>query len=175
MVVSKFIGETEKNLSNIFTQAENKNWILFFDEADALFGKRTQTSSSNDRYANQEVAYLLQRIEDFPGVVILATNLKANLDEAFSRRFQSMIYFPVPTADHRKKLWAQSFSDKFVMEAELDLNDISKKYEMAGGAIINVARYCSLMALKRGSPGILKKDLLKGIRKEFAKEGKIVV
>jgi len=96
LVVSKYIGETEKNLANVFDQAQVRDWILFFDEADALFGKRTQTSSSNDRYANQEVSYLLQRVEDFPGVVILATNLKGNMDEAFGRRFQSMIYFPVP-------------------------------------------------------------------------------
>ncbi|MDP4209266.1 MAG: ATP-binding protein [Bacteroidota bacterium] len=174
MVVSKYIGETEKNLSNVFDQAEHKNWILFFDEADALFGKRTQTSSSNDRYANQEVSYLLQRIEDFPGVVILATNLKANLDDAFSRRFQSMIYFPMPGFDHRKKLWQGAFSDKCVLEPAIDLDEISRKYELAGGAIINVLRYCSLMALKRDSSTILKKDLLAGIRKEFAKDGKTV-
>lgn len=174
MVVSKFIGETEKNLSQVFDQAVHKKWILFFDEADALFGKRTQTSSSNDRYANQEVSYLLQRIEDFPGVVILATNLKANLDDAFSRRFQSMIYFPVPSPQHRKKLWQNAFSDKCTLEPEIDLDDIARKYEMAGGAIINVLRYCSLLALKRGSNIILKKDILKGIRKEFAKEGKTV-
>lgn len=174
MVVSKFIGETEKNLSQVFDQAVHKNWILFFDEADALFGKRTQTSSSNDRYANQEVSYLLQRIEDFPGVVILATNLKANLDEAFSRRFQSMIYFPIPGPEHRKKLWQSAFSSKCTLEPDIDLNDIARKYEMAGGAIINVLRYCSLLALKRGSNMILKKDILKGIRKEFAKDGKTV-
>ncbi len=174
MVVSKFIGETEKNLSQVFDQAVHKNWILFFDEADALFGKRTQTSSSNDRYANQEVSYLLQRIEDFPGVVILATNLKANLDEAFSRRFQSMIYFPIPGPEHRKRLWQGAISNKCTFEPAIDLNEIAHKYEMAGGAIINVIRYCSLLALKRNSNTILKKDLLKGIRKEFAKEGKTV-
>ena len=83
-----YIGETEKNLAKVFDLAENRNWILFFDEADALFGKRTSTNTSNDRHANQEVAYLLQRIEDFPGMVILATNLRSNIDEAFSRRFQ---------------------------------------------------------------------------------------
>ena len=174
MVVSKFIGETEKNLSNIFDQAEHKNWILFFDEADALFGKRTQTSSSNDRYANQEVSYLLQRIEDFPGVVILATNLKANLDEAFSRRFQSMIHFPIPNVEHRKKLWQNAFSEKCILDTDIDLNEISRKYELAGGAIINVLRYCSLMAVKRGNNMIHKKDIVTGIRKEFGKEGKIV-
>ena len=174
MVVSKFIGETEKNLANVFDQAQNKNWILFFDEADALFGKRTQTSSSNDRYANQEVSYLLQRIEDFPGVVILATNLKANLDEAFSRRFQSMIYFPLPGPEQRLRLWQQSFSGKSVIGEDVDLQDIAEKYELAGGAIINVTRYASLMALKRDSHLILKKDMLTGIRKEFLKEGKTV-
>ena len=96
MVVSKYIGETEKNLAGIFDQAESKNWILFFDEADALFGTRTQTSSAHDRYANQEVSYLLQRIEDFNGITILASNMKANIDEAFSRRIQSMVHFPMP-------------------------------------------------------------------------------
>lgn len=174
MVVSKYIGETEKNLGNIFDQGENKNWILFFDEADALFGKRTQTSSSNDRHANQEVSYLLQRVEDFPGVVILATNLKANLDEAFTRRFQSMIYFPMPTPEHRVKLWQQAFSEHTVLDADVNLDEIAKKYEMAGGAIINVTRYASLMALKRNSNLILMKDIVTGIRKEFGKEGKTV-
>jgi hypothetical protein len=174
MMVSKYIGETEKNLSNVFDQAEHKNWILFFDEADALFGKRTQTSSANDRYANQEVSYLLQRMEDFPGVVILATNLKANLDEAFSRRFQSMVYFPVPGPAQRLLLWQQSFSEKTVLEDQEGLNAIAEKYEMTGGAIINVTRYSSLQALKRGTNVILQRDILAGIRKEFGKEGKTV-
>ena len=105
MIVSKYIGETEKNLAKVFDLAENRNWILFFDEADALFGKRTSTNTSNDRHANQEVAYLLQRIEDFPGMVILATNLRSNIDEAFSRRFQSVIYFPMPTEELRAEIW----------------------------------------------------------------------
>lgn len=174
MVVSKFIGETEKNLANVFDQAEHKNWILFFDEADALFGKRTQTSSSNDRYANQEISYLLQRIEDFPGVVILATNLKANLDDAFSRRFQSMIHFPVPGPEQRLRLWKQSFSEKSRLEDGINLEEIATKYEMTGGAMINVSRYSSLMALKRGDNIILKRDIMAGIRKEFGKEGKTV-
>lgn len=174
MVVSKFIGETEKNLSNIFDQAEHKNWILFFDEADALFGKRTQTSSANDRYANQEVSYLLQRIEDFPGVVILATNLKANLDEAFSRRFQSMIHFPIPSAPQRKKLREKAFTEKMILAEDVNLDEIAQKFELAGGAIINVLRYVSLIAIKRGDNKIIKKDLISSIRREFGKEGKIV-
>ncbi len=174
MVVSKYIGETEKNLANIFDQAENKNWLLFFDEADALFGKRTQTSSSNDRYANQEISYLLQRIEDFPGVVMLATNIKANLDEAFSRRFQSMIYFPMPDAYQRKRLWENVFSAKSVLEEKINLQEIADKYELTGGAIINIARYCSLMALKDGTNIIRLKYMMEGISREFKKEGRIV-
>jgi Cdc6-like AAA superfamily ATPase len=174
MVVSKYIGETEKNLANVFDQAENKNWILFFDEADALFGKRTQTSSSNDRYANQEVSYLLQRIEDYPGVIILATNIRANLDDAFSRRFQSMIYFALPDAQQRLRLWQNGFSHKSSLEASMDLDAMAQKYEMSGGAITNVVRYASMRALKRGDAVIMQKDILAGIRKEYAKEGKIV-
>ncbi len=93
-VVSKYIGETEKNLDAVFEKATNKDWILFFDEADALFGKRTDVKDSHDRYANQEVSYLLQRIEDHPGLSILATNLKGNIDKAFTRRFQTVLQFP---------------------------------------------------------------------------------
>ena len=95
MIVSKYIGETEKNLSRVFDAAEHKNWILFFDEADALFGKRTDVRDAHDKYANQEVAYLLQRIEDYKGLVILATNMKNNIDDAFIRRFQTIIRFPL--------------------------------------------------------------------------------
>ena len=95
MIVSKYIGETEKNLELVFARAENKGWILFFDEADALFGKRTNIKDAHDKYANQEVAYLLQKIEDYNGLVILATNMKSNIDEAFTRRFQTIIRFPL--------------------------------------------------------------------------------
>lgn len=174
MVVSKYIGETEKNLSGVFDQAEHKHWILFFDEADALFGRRTQTSSSNDRYANQEVSYLLQRIEDFPGVVILATNLKANMDEAFSRRFQSMIYFPMPGPEERLLLWQRSFPEKMELEDKEGLKVIAEKYEMTGGAIINVTRYAALLTLRRNINVIRHEDILAGIRKEFGKEGRTV-
>lgn len=173
MVVSKYIGETEKNLSSVFDQAENKDWILFFDEADALFGKRTKVNDAHDRYANQEVSYLLQRIEDFPGVVILASNFKSNLDEAFTRRFQSMIHFPAPTSEERYVLWKKSFSELSVLEANIDLEDISEKYEVTGGSIMNVVRYVSLLSVARESNIILKKDLIDGIRREFRKDGKL--
>ena len=105
-VVSKYIGETEKNLEGLFGRAENMNCILFFDEADAPFGKRTNVSDAHDRYANQEVAYLLQRVEDYDGLVILASNYSSNIDEAFMRRFQAVVHFPMPTQTERKRLWS---------------------------------------------------------------------
>ncbi len=172
-VVSKYIGETEKNLANIFDQAENKNWILFFDEADALFGKRTSNSDAKDRYANQEIAYLLQRIEDFPGVVVLASNLKSNIDEAFARRFQSIIYFPMPRPEQRLKLWKNAFENCQLAE-NVDLPQIAEKFELTGGAIINVLRYCSLLAVEKDPPIIDQLDIFTGIKKELRKEGKTV-
>lgn len=175
MVVSKYIGETEKNLSRVFDLAAHKNWILFFDEADALFGKRTMTSSSNDRYANQEVSYLLQRIEDYPGVVILATNLKANMDDAFSRRFQSMIYFPVPGPEQRLRLWQQAIPPQVSLAPTIDLFEIARKYELTGGSINNISLYVLLKASKRADYSITEEDLINGIRKEFSKDGKTVV
>lgn len=174
MVVSKYIGETEKNLANIFDQAKNKNWILFFDEADSLFGKRTQTSSSNDRYANQEVSYLLQRVEDFPGVVILATNLKANIDEAFARRFQTSIYFPLPDAEQRLQLWQGYFKGKCLAQQDVDLARIAEEYVLSGGAIANVVRYGAIRALHEGRTAISHDDLVKGIARELIKEGKTI-
>jgi AAA+ superfamily predicted ATPase len=172
MIVSKYIGETEKNLSKIFDIAQHRNWILFFDEADALFGKRTATNSSNDRHANQQTAYLLQRIEDFPGVVILATNLNANMDDAFLRRFQSIIHFTMPSAQERQQLWTNAFAGTCRLHEEIDLEKISEEYELAGGAIINVLRYCALSAIRRNDPVVTKHELLNGIRKEFKKENK---
>jgi hypothetical protein len=170
-VVSKYIGETEKNMANIFDQAENKNWILFFDEADALFGKRTATSDSKDRHANQEVAYLLQRVEDFSGVVILATNLKANMDVAFTRRFQSIIYFPAPNVEQRYQLWENSFKT-VKKDPDVDFSIIANEQKITGGSIINVLRYCSLSALRRGSNAVAMEDIREGIKRELRKEGK---
>ncbi len=170
-VISKYIGETEKNLSNIFEKAESKNWILFFDEADALFGKRTNINDSHDRYVNQEISFLLQRIENYNGLVVLSTNLKRNIDEAFTRRFQSIIHFPVPKAKERLLLWQKTFSPHTRMEDGVDLRTIATKYDLTGGSIVNVVQYCSLMAMKRGGNIIAHDDLMDGIRKEFQKEG----
>ncbi len=175
MVVSKYIGETEKNLANIFDCAESRNWILFFDEADALFGKRTETNSSNDRHSNQEVAYLLQRIEEYAGVIILATNLQGNLDGAFSRRFQSSIYFPMPDVEQRLKLWQNMLNHTPDLDtSSLALEEIASRYQVAGGTIINALRYAVIQTLKYQKDGIDMADISAGLRKELLKEGKTV-
>ena len=172
LVMSKYIGETEKNLARVFDQAEHKGWILFFDEADALFGKRSETRDAHDRYANQEVAFLLQRIETFDGIAILASNLRDNVDDAFARRFESVIYFPMPRADERLRLWRQGFSPQAELERSIDLEVIARERALSGGAIMNVIRYASLQALKNGGRPIALDDLLQGIQRELAKEGK---
>ena len=172
MVVSKYIGETEKNLEKIFQQAEFKNWILFFDEADALFGKRTSINDAHDRFANQEVSYLLQRVEDYAGVVILASNMRSNIDEAFVRRFESIIYFPMPRAGERMRLWSNAFSVKSELDEKINFREISSSYELSGGSIMNVVRYATLMSLKKNTNLISAEDIFDGIRKEFQKEGK---
>ncbi len=171
-VVSKYIGETEKNLERIFGSAENMNCILFFDEADALFGKRTNVSDAHDRYANQEVSYLLQRIEEFPGVVILASNFCNNIDEAFMRRFQAVVHFPIPNVDEREQLWNNAFSKHSSIAEDWNIREVAIRYELSGGAIMNVIRYASLMAIDAGTKVIQHDDVINGIRRELQKEGK---
>ena len=172
MVISKYIGETEKNLEKVFKRAENKNWILFFDEADALFGKRTNISDSHDKYANQEIAYLLQRLEEYPGLVILASNMRSNVDEAFTRRLQCIIHFQKPQCRERVRLWTQAFSPQSVAPPREELERIAQQYELSGGSIINIVQYASLMALNRDQEEITIEDILAGIKKEYRKEGK---
>ncbi|NRD75148.1 ATP-binding protein [Shewanella sp. VB17] len=173
-MVSKYIGETEKNLANLFDQAATKRWILFFDEADALFGTRSQGGSANDRHSNQEIAYLLQRIEDFPGMVILATNLRANIDDAFSRRFQSLIYFPMPDANQRFELWSNMLNHRYEDEQSGQLKLIAEQYELAGGSIANVVRYGAIRAIQSDHDMMSFDDLRSGIAKELRKEGKTI-
>ncbi len=166
MIVSKYIGETEKNLARVFDLAENRNWILFFDEADALFGKRTSTNTSNDRHANQEVAYLLQRIEDFPGTVILATNLRSNIDEAFSRRFQSIVYFPMPSRELRAELWRKMLPSLWLGEDADELVELAAGSELSGGSITNVIRRCALHLIESNETHLRKEMLLEALKKE---------
>jgi len=167
-VVSKYIGETEKNLARLFNIAENKAWILFFDEADALFSKRSNTSSSNDVFANQQVAYLLQRIEDFNGLTILASNFKDNMDEAFLRRFQSLVYFKKPGVGQRLQLW-QNYFKSFEL-VDVNFHKIAEDYEMTGGSIINVLRFCAQIASRNGHQKLTGADLQRAIQRELLKD-----
>ncbi len=169
MIVSKYIGETEKNLAKVFDMAEHRDWILFFDEADALFGKRTSNNSSNDRHANQEIAYLLQRIEDFPGTVILATNLQSNIDEAFSRRFQSIIYFPMPSKEQRAELWQKMLPVNWLDNNPNELISIASESKLSGGSICNVIRRCALQMLLRDNKKLSKAILKEALQKELLK------
>jgi SpoVK/Ycf46/Vps4 family AAA+-type ATPase len=149
--------------------------ILFFDEADSLFGKRTETRTANDRSANQQIAYLLQRIEDFPGLVILASNLRSNLDEAFSRRFESMVPFPIPNEEQRLRLWRDNFEDKpYPLAKDVDLKKLARDHELSGGSIVNVLRYACLKAVGRPEQTIWQEDLVTGVRREMRKDGRFV-
>ncbi len=174
VVVSKYIGETEKNLANLFDKAQSKNWILFFDEADALFGKRTETRDAHDRYANQEVSFLLQKIEEFDGLIILASNLKSNIDPAFARRFQAMIHFPMPNARERSLLWQKSLPPNARFEQDALGDKLAARYELSGAAILNIVQFCSLRSLHRADTVLLESDLQEAVRLEFQKNGKMI-
>jgi AAA+ superfamily predicted ATPase len=172
MVVSKYIGETEKNLSSLFDKAINKDWILFFDEADSIFGKRTNVRDAHDKYANQEVSYLLQRIEAHPGLVILASNFKNNIDTAFTRRFQSIIEFEIPTRVERLRLWQNNLPKNIPLEEDMSLDTLARKYSITGANIVNIIQYACLRTLANQDTRIREEYLIEGIRKEYMKEGK---
>jgi SpoVK/Ycf46/Vps4 family AAA+-type ATPase len=174
MVISKYIGETEKNLSSLFDKAADKDWILFFDEADAVFGKRTNVRDAHDKYVNQEVSYLLQRIENHPGLVILASNFKTNIDTAFTRRFQSIIEFEVPSYGERLQLWKNNLPKGIKIAEDVNLNELSKKYDITGANIVNIIQYACLRTLEDKNESINLNHLLQGIKKEYAKEGKMM-
>lgn len=171
-VVSKYIGETEKNLETVFKRAESKDWVLFFDEADALFGKRTNVQSSHDKYANQEISYLLQRVEDYPGLMILASNFRHNLDDAFVRRFHAVIHFPIPNSNERLVLWQKSLPESLTLSDTVDLQQLAAKYELTGASILNAVQFAVLQCYARTANDIQQTDLLDGIRKELMKEEK---
>lgn len=173
MVVSKYIGETEKNLAALFNKAAYKDWILFFDEADALFGKRTEVRDARDKFANQESAFLLQKVEAFPGLVILASNLKKNMDEAFARRFQSIIYFPSPDAKHRLRLWENIIPKQLKLDKEIDLKKIADTYELSGSNIVNIVQFCTLRVIAKGPKKLTLNLLIEGIRREYRKEERL--
>jgi hypothetical protein len=171
MIVSKYIGETEKNLAHLFDRAQGKDWILFFDEADALFSKRTSINSSQDKWANLEVNYLLQRMEEHRGLTILATNLKENIDNAMTRRFQAMIYFPTPKQNERHKLWETLLPNPFTFEESISPKRMSE-FDFTGANISNIIKYACLRALNNETHEIKSNWLQAGIRKEFIKENR---
>lgn len=171
-VVSKYIGETEKNLERIFTAAENANAILFFDEADALFGKRSEVSDAHDRYANIEVAYLLQKMEQYEGVAILATNLRQNMDDAFTRRLQSIIEFPFPDDVHRERIWQILFPYEAPQEDEIDYPFLAKQFRLTGGNIKNIVLSAAFLAAADETP-IGMRHLIQATRREYQKMGRV--
>lgn len=170
-VVSKYIGETEKNLDRIFDAAERANGILLFDEADALFGKRSEVHDSHDRYANLEISYLLQKMEQFDGVAILATNLRGNLDEAFIRRLAFTVHFPVPDAESRKRIWSSIWPPEAPLETDLDFDFLSYRFALSGGNIKNIALGAAFFAAERGE-AIGMRDLMRATVREYQKLGK---
>ncbi|MBG7609483.1 MAG: ATP-binding protein [Anaerolineae bacterium] len=172
-VVSKYIGETEKNLEKIFEEATTSNAILFFDEADALFGKRSEVRDAHDRYANLEISYLLQRMEEYDGVTILATNLRANLDEAFTRRLQFAVEFPFPEEPDRQRIWEALFPQSVPIEEKLDFAIMASRFRFAGGNIRNVIVNAAYLAATDGGK-VTMDHLLHGTRRELQKMGRLV-
>ncbi|RLB96058.1 MAG: hypothetical protein DRH50_02365 [Deltaproteobacteria bacterium] len=173
-VVSKYIGETEKNLARIFAEAETSNAILFFDEADALFGRRSEVRDAHDRYANIEISYLLQKMEEYEGVVILATNLRKNMDDAFVRRMHFTIEFPFPTENDRCRIWARIWPDDTPRSSDLDLGFMASRFDVAGGNIRNIALASAFLAADDGG-AVNMVHLTRATQREFQKMGKVVM
>ena len=172
-VVDKYIGETEKKLEEVFTLVERSNTILFFDEADALFGKRSEVNDSKDRYANIEVSYILQRLEQFEGIVILATNNRNNIDDAFLRRIRYIADFPMPDEELRCQIWKSCF-DKNTPLLDIDFDFISKHFVFSGGDIKNVALNAAFLAAQENSHEIGMIHILQSIRLEYTKSNRML-
>jgi SpoVK/Ycf46/Vps4 family AAA+-type ATPase len=172
-IVSKYIGETEKNLERIFVEATTSNAILFFDEADALFGKRSEVRDSHDRYANIEISYLLQRMEAYDGVTILATNMRANLDEAFTRRLQFAVDYPFPDEEYRLRIWQALFPPDVPRDADLDFAAMARRFKLAGGNIRNIIVGAAYLAATDGRQ-VTMEHLIHGTRRELQKMGRLI-
>jgi len=173
-VVDKYVGETEKNLERVFGEADGVNGVLLFDEADAIFGKRSEVRDAHDRYANIEVAYLLQRMETFDGLAILTTNLRANLDDAFTRRLDAIVDFPLPDEEHRRVLWERCLGPALPRTDDVDLDFCARQFELAGGHIRSIALTAAYLAAGRGSP-VCMADLMAATQREYRKLGRLVV
>lgn len=172
-LVDKYIGETEKNLERVFTHAEGVSAVLLFDEADAIFGKRSETTSAHDRYANIETAYLLQRLESFDGIGILTTNLSANIDTAFTRRLDLIIHFPPPDEHHRRLLWDHCLGTTIPRSPGLDLDHLARAFPLSGGSIRNCAITAAYHSAATRQP-FSTKTLLDAVRAEYLKLGRII-
>lgn len=170
-VVSKYIGETERNLDRVFTAAENSNAILFFDEADALFGKRSEVKDSHDRYANIEIGYLLQKMEEYEGIAILATNVKQHIDEAFVRRMQAIVEFPFPEEAERRRVWEAAFPEEAPVGEDVDFGALARAVRLSGGNIKNIARSAAFLAAADGGV-ISMPHLVKASHREYQKLGR---
>jgi SpoVK/Ycf46/Vps4 family AAA+-type ATPase len=173
-VVDKYVGETEKNLERIFVEAAGVNAVLFFDEADAIFGKRSDVRDAHDRYANIESAYLLQRLETFDGLAVLATNLRANIDDAFTRRLDAIIDFAAPNAELRKLLWQHCLSTPLPVDDGLDLDFLAEAFELAGGNIRSAATTAAYLAAAAGSP-VTMAQVISAVEQEYRKLGRLVL
>jgi AAA+ superfamily predicted ATPase len=172
-VISKYVGETEKSLNDIFDIAKKSNVVLFFDEADALFAKRTQVANSNDRFANVETSFLLQKVEDYSGVVILASNLLVNFDEAFKRRIKVMVQFALPDEEMRLRLWVRVFPEQ-VDTAQLDMQYLAEKFEVSGSMIKSAALLATFFATREKSP-LTMDHVLNALKNEMSKSGQLVL
>jgi SpoVK/Ycf46/Vps4 family AAA+-type ATPase len=172
-VVSKYIGETEKNLERIFRAADQGDAVLLFDEADAIFGKRSEVRDARDRYANVEVAYLLQRLETYEGLAILTTNLRGNIDEAFTRRLDCVLEFPMPEEAQRLSIWRLALPAEAPLESDVDLPFLARKFKLAGGHIRNIALTAGFLAAEDGG-SIGMRHLVRAARREYQKLGKLV-
>lgn len=171
-IVSKYIGETEQNLRRVFEEAERSNAVLFFDEADALFGKRSEVKDAHDRYANIEVAYLLQRMEQFTGLAVLATNLSRNIDSAFVRRIGHIIEFPFPDSSYRERIWRQMFPEQTPIASDVDFSFLSRQFELSGGNIRNAVVAAAFLAAQQDQP-VAMQHLVQAVGREMQKMGKL--
>ncbi|CAG7640873.1 ATP-binding protein [Paenibacillus allorhizosphaerae] len=173
-VISKYIGETEKNLSEIFQEAQHSNAILFFDEADALFGKRSEVKDAHDKYANTETAYLLQKMEEYDGITILATNYSQNIDEAFLRRITYIVKFPFPDEAHRESIWRSIYPQETLLGKDIDYRFLARKLQVAGGNIKNIALSSAFLAAQAQEP-VGMKHILLAAKQELQKNGKLLL
>jgi SpoVK/Ycf46/Vps4 family AAA+-type ATPase len=169
--VSKWVGETERNLDAAFAEAEDSASVLMFDEADSLFAKRGEIRHGTDRYSNLEVGFLLQRLEQSSGLVILATNLRENLDDAFTRRFNAILHFPRPGLDERRRIWARALPPELTPDVDLDT---LSRLDLTGAGIVAIAQTAALLAAEEGTDMIEMRHAVRATTRQFRREGRVL-